>query len=101
MSRAMKVVGGTDIPEPEPKKPSPKTVTQAAKTGNQKELLVALRDRIAKAVEDPNTPPRDLASLARRLQEIAKKLSGIQAQEAEEGSVVEVSEDEPFDAETV
>ena len=103
MSRPMKVVGGTDLPEAEPKKKPvrAKTVTQAAKSGDQKQLLIALRDRIAKTVEDPETPARDLAALSRRLMEISKDLRGIEMQEAEDGSVVEQGEDEPFDPETV
>jgi hypothetical protein len=76
-------------------------VTQAASGGSEKELLIALRDRIAKSVEDPGTPARDLAALSRRLMEISKELKAIEAQEAEDGSIVERGEDEPFDPETV
>ena len=103
MPRAMKVVGGTDLPAPTAKKKQvrPKTVTQAAKDGDQKELLVAMRDRVAKTVEDPDTPARDLAALTRRLMEISKEIRGLEMQEAEDGSVVEPGEDEPFDPETV
>ena len=102
MSRAMKVVGGTDLPAPAPaRRARSKTVTQAAKSGTQKELLMALRDRIAKTVEDSNTPARDLAALSRRLMEISRELRAIEMQEAEDGSVVESGEDEPFDPETV
>lgn len=55
----------------------PKTVTQAADKGSHRELLVAMRDRVAKAVEDPNTPARDLAALTRRLLEIAREIEAI------------------------
>ena len=51
------------------------TVTQAAKGNDRRELLVALRDRVAETVEDPNCPPRDLAALSRRLQDIAKEIA--------------------------
>jgi hypothetical protein len=67
-------------------KPSPKkklTITEAASTGTIREQLVALRERVAKAVEDPNCPPRDLASLSRRLMEITKEIAAIDVQEAE------------------
>lgn len=57
----------------------PLSVTQAAERGSHRELLVALRDRVARSVEDPNCPPRDLAALSRRLQEIAKELAAIDA----------------------
>lgn len=59
------------------------TVTQAAKAG-RRDLLVALRDRVAETVEDPNCPPRDLAALSRRLQEIAKELHAIDSVDEED-----------------
>jgi hypothetical protein len=57
--------------------PRPKTVTEAASSGTHRELLAATRERVAKAVEDPNTPARDLASLTRRLLEIAREIEAI------------------------
>ncbi|MEU2106486.1 hypothetical protein [Nocardia sp. NPDC019255] len=57
--------------------PKRKTVTAAAADGDRRELLVALRTRIAKTVEDPNCPARDLAALSRRLLEIAKEIEAI------------------------
>lgn len=80
------------------KPPAPKSVTEAASKGSHRELLVAMRDRIAKTVESPDCPPRDLASLSRRLMEIAKDIEALdQADEQEEGTRGPV-EDEAFDA---
>jgi hypothetical protein len=45
----------------------PLTVSQAAKDGTRRDLLVALRIRSARAVEDPGTPAPALAALSRRL----------------------------------
>jgi hypothetical protein len=56
---------------------SPKTVTEAADDGTQRELLVAMRARVAQAVEDPKTMARDLAALTRRLMEIAREIEAI------------------------
>ena len=70
------------VPPSERRKRKP-TVTQAATGGDRRELLVALRDRVAKTVEDPNCPPRDLAALSRRLQEIAKEIEAIDAADGE------------------
>lgn len=64
-----------------------KSVAQAAADGDHRDLLVAMRERIAKTVSDADCPPRDLAALTRRLQEIAKEISAIDLrakQEAEE-----------------
>lgn len=60
------------------------TITGAADNGTRRDLLVAMRARIATAVEDPNTPPRDLAALSRRLIEIAKDIEAIDAAADEE-----------------
>lgn len=62
----------------------PLRVTAAAQGGDRRELLVALRARIAQTVEDPNTPPRDLAALSRRLLEIAKEIEAIDAGDQED-----------------
>ena len=62
----------------------PRTVAEAARAGTHRDLLVAMRDRIAVTVTNPDCPPRDLASLTRRLQDIAKELEALDAQERDE-----------------
>jgi hypothetical protein len=86
--------------KPAPTKP--KTVTQAAAGGNTRELLVAMRDRIAVAVEDPTTPARDLAALTKRLSDVALSIAAIDAAADQEASedAAEV-EDGDFDAASV
>lgn len=77
------------------------SVTKAAAEGSHLELLEAMRDRVAKTVEDVNTPARDLAALTRRLMEITKEIEAIEAalkQEADESADVE---DEDLDAEAL
>lgn len=78
-----------------------KTVTQAAAEGTTRELLVAMRARIAKAVEDPNTPARDLAALTKRLVEVVRDIEAIDAREAQEGANDGDVADEAFDASAV
>lgn len=80
----------------------PKTVTQAAAGGDTRELLVAMRDRIAVAVEDPTTPARDLAALTKRLSDVAVSIAAIDAAADQEASsdAAEV-EDGDFDAASV
>lgn len=76
------------------------SVTEAAADGSRLELLVAMRARVASAVEDPNTPPRDLAALTRRLLEIANEIASIEAQmELAEDSIAAAAAmpDEEFD----
>lgn len=77
------------------------SVTKAAAEGSHLELLESMRDRVAKTVEDVNTPARDLAALTRRLMEITKEIESIIAaaeQEANENADVA---DEELDAEAL
>lgn len=76
----------------------PKTVAEAAESEDHRALLVAMRDRIAKAVSNPECPPRDLAALTRRLQEIARELESIDARDGEVGERGESIPDGEFDA---
>ncbi|RTE49652.1 hypothetical protein EKN07_06175 [Actinobaculum sp. 352] len=75
-------------------------MTTAAKEGDEKALLVHLQARIAQAVEDPGTPPRDLSSLSRRLMEITKELKALEVAEAKEAAHVS-TQDAAFDSEAI
>ena len=78
------------------------TITEAVERGNQRDQLIALRDRVAKTVEDPNCPPRDLAALTRRLQDIAKEIEAIDLRAKEEGAdAADVAADEDWSAEAL
>lgn len=78
-------------------------VADAATRGTHRQLLVALRNRVAKQVADEDCPARDLAALTRRLQEIAKEIEAIDAREKQEREAEsgESAQDESFDAETI
>ena len=95
-SRALHAVTPGEKPS---RKVQPKTVTQAATSGTPRELLTALRDRVAKDVEDPNTPSRDLAALSKRLMEIVREIEALDArdEEASDGPVP----DAPYDASAI
>jgi hypothetical protein len=78
------------------------SVSAAAATGDQLKLLVAMRARIAVAVTDEDCPPRDLAALTRRLQDVAKEISVLELRAREEGSDSEdVAGDEAWSAEAL
>jgi len=71
------------------KPPAPKkkqNVAQAAASGDHRALLVSMRERIAQTVSDPDCPPRDLAALTRRLQDIAKEIEQIDLRAKEDGA---------------
>ncbi|TXG92535.1 hypothetical protein DW322_08790 [Rhodococcus rhodnii] len=90
-----------DAKPPAKRAPRRKTVSQAAAGGDRRELLIALRTRVAKAVENAETPARDLASLTRRLQDIAKEIDAIDLAKSEEHSAVANTDDEIWDPEAV
>lgn len=79
----------------------PKTVVEAAEGGNHRELLVAMRERIARAVSNPDCPPRDLAALTRRLQDIAKEIEVIDLRTKEEADEAGASDDEAWNDEAL
>ena len=86
------------------KAPAPvraKTITEAAASGTTRELLASLRDRLAKALEDPNCPARDLASNSKRLMEVVREIESIDARAAEEGDASANVQDGEFDASAV
>lgn len=76
------------------------TVVDAAEGGTTRDLLVAMRTRIAQAVGDADTPARDLAALTKRLVEVVRDIEAIDARTEEAESHAEVSDGE-FDPESV
>lgn len=97
-AKRLRAVAPNETPAHSPRK---KSVSQAAANGTHRELLVALRDRVAKSVENLDTPPRDLAALTRRLQDIADEIAAIDLAESEEKSVVANSDDEEWDSSAI
>lgn len=77
-------------------------VTEAAASGDHLKLLIAMRERIAKAIADEDCHARDLAALTRRLQEIAKEIEEIKERQKREGWTDDKNEkptdDKPWNA---
>ena len=82
-------------------KPPVKSVAQAAANGTHRDLLVAMRERIAVTVSNPDCPPRDLAALTRRLQDIAKEIEALDLRAKEEAREGAILPDEAWDAEAL
>lgn len=76
------------------------TILEAAELGDRLEELRSMRRRIAKALDDPNTPARDLAALSRRQIEIGRDVDTLVARATEETSRASVT-DEAFNAEAI
>lgn len=96
--KPLRVVSADEPPPPPLRKMS---VTEAAELGNHKGLLVAMRERIATAVSASDCPPRDLASLTRRLQDISKEIAAINHAEKAEADRGGPTEDAAFDASAI
>jgi hypothetical protein len=77
------------------------SVTDAAANGDRLDLLLSMQARVATAVQDPNTPARDLAALTRRLMEIAKDIEAIRLAMKQEGADGGPVEDQAFDASAI
>lgn len=78
----------------------PTSVAQAAAANDARAMLVAMRARIARDIDNPDTPARDIASLSRRLLEIANEIAAIDAAAAKDTDGVAAAAavpDEPFD----
>ncbi len=94
MSKPLRAVGPDEKPEPERKL----SITEAARSGTIRQQLCALRDRVAKTVEDPNCPARELASLSKRLMEITKEIEALDTRAAEEAGGAAATPDAEWEA---
>ena len=92
--KPLRAVTDADVPESPAK---PKSILEAAEAGSRIEELRAMRRRLARAMDDPNTPARDLAALSRRQLEIGREIEAIVVSEDEDHSVVVTADDEPWD----
>ena len=66
----------------------PSSVSAAVQGGSPRDVNIAMQDRIAKAIDSDEIRGADLAALSRRLHELRKELSAMDAQ------AKEASEDE-------
>lgn len=71
-----------DQPGGKPKAPARRrtpSIGTAAKSGDRRRLLAALRDAIAREL-DAGVPPRDLAALSKRIVDISNEIAEIDAE---------------------
>lgn len=77
------------------------SVLDAAEFGTRVDELVQMRLVIARAIDNENTSPRDLAALSRRQIEISKELEALKRQQQEEADEGAVSGDEEWSEEAI
>jgi len=65
-------------------KSRPKTIAEAAKSGTPRQLLEAMRDLVSETLLKPNCPPREIAALTKRLQDIVHDIEAFDARSGED-----------------
>lgn len=64
--------------------PALMSVFDAAESGSRLDELRAIRGVLSKAIDSPDTSPRDLAALTRRQIEVSREIDALRVQEAVE-----------------
>jgi hypothetical protein len=88
------------------RKAAPKSVVEAARSGDRRQLLVALQYGIAKAIDDPKTAGPAFAALIKQQRDIAAEIHAIDfaagAGSSRSGpqSAIATTPDEPWDEST-
>lgn len=75
----------------------PTSVSAAVQGGSPRDVNIAMQDRIAKAIDSDEIRGADLAALSRRLHELRKEMSAMDAQ-AKEANEDESVEDAAWEA---
>ena len=78
-----------------------KSVLDAADADSRLDELVQMRRVIARAIDNENTSPRDLAALSRRQIEISKEIEAMKRQAQEEATEGAISADEEWSEEAI
>lgn len=91
---ALRAVAANEKP---PKAKKPLTILEAAEADDRLAELVAMRRRLAQALDDPNCPARDMAALSRRQLEIGREIEAMKAVAERDGDGEQPAEDEDLD----
>jgi hypothetical protein len=85
-----------------PSADTPKTIVEATTSGNRRDVLLALQAVLASAVDNTETPPRDLAALSKRLLEVMDDIDVIDRKLSEDeiGQAADTP-DEHFDGTSI
>ena len=76
----------------------PRKIATAVRAG-ERQFLEAMRDRLARAIDDPDTLAKDLSPLTRRLQEVVEALAADDRRIADEKkkAKMQADTDDSFD----
>jgi len=96
MPRGLRAVGRDEKPAKEIA-----SVLDAADQDSRLDELIQMRRVIARAIDNENTSPRDLAALSRRQIEISKEIEALKRQQQEEAAEGVISADEEWSEEAI
>lgn len=88
-------------PDEKPPAKEPKSVSEAAESGDRVAELVQIRRVIARALDNENTSPRDLAALSRRQIELSREIESLKRQQSEEAEEYGATEDGEWSEEAI
>lgn len=75
------------------------TITEAVKDGSRREVLVAMRARVARTLEDPATPAHAIARLVREVSDLDREIRAMdEANEDDDAHEGPSAVDDAFDA---
>lgn len=77
------------------------SVLDAGERGTRLDELVQLRRILARAIDDPQTPAKELSPLSRRYSEVSSEIHSLKKRELEEAEDIAVANDAEFSAEAV
>lgn len=80
---------------------TPRTIEEAALRGDELSELRLTRVAIARKLDDPNCQARDMAALSKRLMELAREITAVEARMVEEAEDAESFGDETWDEEAI
>lgn len=77
------------------------SILDATENGTRLDELIMTRRRIAKALDNEDTSPRDLAALTRRLNDTSKEIEALKRQQKEEATHDADTSDEDWAEEVI
>lgn len=97
MAKQFRAVGPDDAPEMS----EIVSVFEAGERGSKLDELTQLRRILARAIDDPQTPAKELSPLSRRYTEISNEIHSLKKREIEEAEEYAVTNDSEWRPEAI
>lgn len=97
MAKQLRAIGPDDAPEDA----EIVSVFDAGERGSRIDELVQLRRILARAIDDTQTPAKELSPLSRRYSEVSNEIHALRKRESEEAEENAVTPDDEFSASAI